>query len=308
MSTVPCRGTATGSPTLPPSTTGGGRIGPWVLGDALAPGAFRATDAAAAEVVVKVPEPTAVGAARARREAAAHRALGGGGHPALVATAGIADADGGPVVATSWVPGECLDRLAPGPSLPAAVVAALLAPVADALAWIHHRGWVHGDVSAANVVVGPAGPCLVDLGSARPSGAPALAEATPAAAAPEVLAGAVADPSADVWSLAAVAAGAAQPPLPEALARVVERALLADPVRRPTAVELAEALREAAGATPVPDTTDRPGTPARSERTTVDLGIRPSPPPLSAALVAWPFVAVAAVVASLAIALGWVAG
>jgi serine/threonine protein kinase len=107
-------------------------------------------------------------------------------------------------------------------------VAATLLPVAEALAELHGSGWVHGDVSAANVVVGPDGAgVLIDFDRAAPIGA-ARATGTPGFVAPEVEAGAPVTPAADVWSLAAVARAATTGPCPE-----VEAVLAAGPADRP---------------------------------------------------------------------------
>lgn len=295
-------------PAIPPPAPGGVRVGPWRLVEALGPGTFAAVDTATgADVVVKLADPTPAAASRARREAAARLVLGGGDHPALVATAGTHDDGSTVAVASHWVPGAPLDRVVAGAGpLPPAVAARVVAPVADALAWIHARGWVHGDVSAANIVVGPAGAVLVDLGSARPVAPRSLrdhVEATPAAAAPEVLAGEAPTPASDVWSLAAVLRDVAG--LGAGLAAALDR----DPDRRPSAAELARQLTElGATAADVPLRTARRTAP-RAERSTVDLGARPRPPEHRARTVpAWPFAAAGGVAATAAVLAGWLGG
>jgi serine/threonine protein kinase len=304
-------------PVIPPPAAAGVRVGPWRLDEALGPGTFAATEVASGDrVVVKVAEPTPAALARARGEQAALEALGGGGHPALVAAAGVHEVDGRHALATRLVPGAPLDQLvaAHGP-LPFPVAAGLLAPVAEALAAIHRRGWVHGDVSPANVVVDGHGAVLVDLGSARPIG-PATAdvprEATPSTAAPEVLAGDPHSTAADVWALAAVVVVAAtgEPPttgspLAASMALVLRRALATDPSQRPSAEQLAASLR--AVAEPVGDPPMAAPAPVpRDRRTTVDLGTgQPPGVPVERRLPAWPLVLLAAAVALAAVLLGW---
>ncbi len=147
-------------------------------------------------------------------------------------------------------------------------VVTVLAPLADALAWLHARGVVHGDVSATNVLFVERGrPVLGDLGSASLAGA-GTPVATPGFAAPEVVSGAGPSPATDVHGLAAVAwlalTGAAPPaaedrlPLrllvpecPDELVDAVTAGLDPDPHTRPSPSELAAAARAATPAEPV---------------------------------------------------------
>ena len=105
-------------------------------------------------------------------------------------------ADGGSLADLLGVRG----RLTPAETL------TVLIPVASALATAHERGVVHGDLSPANIVFDGSGrPLLTDLGAARVAvecGLPV--SATPGYVAPEVARGGVPDPSADVFTLAAV--------------------------------------------------------------------------------------------------------
>ncbi|WP_380167911.1 protein kinase [Jannaschia sp. R86511] len=147
-------------------------------------------------------------------------------------------------------------------------VVTVLAPLADALAWLHARGVVHGDVSATNVLFVERGrPVLADLGSARLAGT-GHAVATPGFAAPEVVAGAEPTPASDVHGLAAVGWLALTghlpvhaedrlplrllvPDCPEALVEAVLRGLDPDPAARPGPAELAALVRSAARPEPV---------------------------------------------------------
>lgn len=153
-------------------------------------------------------------------------------------------------------------------SLRPAEVVTVLAPLAGALAWLHARGVVHGDVSGTNVLFVERGrPVLGDLGSASLAGGGPVV-ATPGYAAPEVVAGAPPSVQADVHGLAAVGwlalTGAVPPaaedrlPLrllvpecPDELVEAVTAGLDPDPARRPSPLELAAAARAAVEAEPV---------------------------------------------------------
>lgn len=130
--------------------------------------------------------------------------------------------------------------------------ARLLDDVGSALANLHDRGAVHGDVSAANVVVRTDGrPVLVDvMGGVMEMG-------TEETAAPERRAGGPATPAADVYSLAALLHHCAggSPALAECLERVLPDALDPDPRCRPAARDLTARVPEIAepGAIEIPD-------------------------------------------------------
>jgi serine/threonine-protein kinase PknK len=85
-----------------------------------------------------------------------------------------------------------------------------MAAVLRALAMIHDRGLVHGDVSAGNILVagGPGGPVpkLLDLGAARRPGQPG--GGTAGFAAPEAISGRGLLPASDLYSFGAVLAHA----------------------------------------------------------------------------------------------------
>ncbi len=278
---------------LPPSgpeiasvVTPGSLLGPWRLTESLGPHVHAAVDVRTGEaVVVKAAGPAAAA------EIAALAALR---HPHLVRFAG---AEAG-LVATARIPGPSLaGLLAARGRVSWRAAAAMLAPVADALAAVHAAGWVHGDVSASNVVVGPdATGVLVDLGRARPVGALAAPAGTPGSVAPEVEAGVAGGPAADVFSLAAVVVEAVTgvPPtaatvLPPGVALALRRALAPDPAARPAAAELAAALRAAAGPQPVSGSrgivaeSDAPTLEDAGTRVTRDYGPRPPAPVLDLA-------------------------
>ncbi|MFG3640485.1 serine/threonine-protein kinase [Micromonospora sp. NPDC047762] len=167
-------------------------------------------------------------------------------------------------------------RLTEGP-LPWTEAVQVGAQVADALAAAHRLGIVHRDITPANVMMTGTGVKVLDFGIATRIGAPDEDEdgetfGTPAYVAPERLDGAPAQPSTDVYSLGVLlhealtgrvpypadtweqlsAALASGPPptladLPDLPAPVVEiclRSLARNPADRPTARQVATALRD----------------------------------------------------------------
>ena len=211
------------------------------------------------------------GLRRLRREAAL---LAGLHHPHLLRLRRVVPAPDGVVLVLDFAAGGSLAAvIASRGRLPAGEVVAVAAPIAEALAYVHAAGLVHGDVSPANVVFDAAGtPLLADFGVARLDGdRPPVDAWTPGYADPAGAAGS----ASDVHGLAAVCyaalagrppyadAAAGRPPLadlassaPVRLVGAIESALAADPMDRPAAGEFARALREACAPEPVrlPDT------------------------------------------------------
>ncbi|MFB7407786.1 protein kinase [Streptomyces sp. NPDC056202] len=213
---------------------------------------------------------------RFRREIAAARTVDGPGVARLV----DADADAAsPWLATEYVPGPSLaEAVVRSGALPAATVRALGIALATALSGVHGAKLLHRDLKPANVLLGTAGPKLIDFGIAQAFEATALTSTglvvgSPGFMSPEHLAGSRAVvPASDVFCLGAVLAFAASgrgpfqddemaavvyriiradadlTGVPEELRPVVERCLRLDPAERPTAAEL-EALL-GAGAAP----------------------------------------------------------
>lgn len=135
--------------------------------------------------------------------------------------------------------------------------AAVLAPIAQALAHLHARGWVHLDPSPLNILVrderdGYQG-VLIDLGLARPMGERGAA-GTGGCVAPELLEGEPARGAADIYTLGvtlAVINGAPFPQvgqrvrldgLPPQVRSLVERCTAVEPASRLDAVALAHGL------------------------------------------------------------------
>jgi hypothetical protein len=150
-------------------------------------------------------------------------------------------------------------------------VVTVLSPLAGALADLHERGVVHGDVAPGNVLFDDLGrPLLGDLGLATVIGAPVDGDVrgTPGYADPARAAGGPPTPASDVHGLAAVAwlavtgrapdpadrrapLVAVAPHLPVELALLLEAALDVDPDARPTARELAVRAFDAVPPEPV---------------------------------------------------------
>ncbi|MEV4758312.1 protein kinase [Micromonospora sp. NPDC049559] len=174
--------------------------------------------------------------------------------------------------------GEELEaRLRDGP-LPWAEAVEICAQVAEALAAAHRLGIVHRDVTPANIMMTATGAKVLDFGIATHVGAPDEDEdgatfGTPAYVAPERLDGTPAQPATDAYSLGvllyetltgrvpfpaetwddltvALRATTVPPPLtgvpglPPGVAEICLRCLARDPLHRPTAAQVARALRD----------------------------------------------------------------
>ncbi|MFE4691291.1 protein kinase [Streptomyces sp. NPDC056749] len=185
-----------------------------------------------------------------------------------------------PWLASVYVPGVSLqDALETFGPLPLPAVFQLVGCTAQALAAIHAAGVVHRDLKPGNVLLGPAGPCVIDFGIARAADATQLTRSggiigTPQFMSPEHALGDSVGAATDVFSLGLIAALAATgrhpygsggaitvaariantadrlPQLdgyPEALRPLLERCLTADPRERIAPAELAQLCEQAAG-------------------------------------------------------------
>ncbi|HTJ35645.1 MAG TPA: protein kinase [Dactylosporangium sp.] len=203
--------------------------------------------------------------------------LAGLEHPSVIRVKNLVTDRGVLAIAMELVAGPDLRRRlrAEGP-LPPAVAAEVVAQVADALAYVHAAGIVHGDVKPGNLLVPTdGGPVrLADFGVARRLDRPAgPTHATPEYVSPEVVAGSIPSPAADVYALGVVlfelicgrspyrggspnevlrrhADCVAVPPpgMPAALWPVIEACMEIDPRMRPTAASIVGRLRAAEGA------------------------------------------------------------
>ena len=214
--------------------------------------------------------------ARFAREVAAMRKVSG------IFTAGVVDADvHGPTpwLATSYVAGPSLaDEVDAHGPLPPGAVLMLAAGLAEGLVAIHSAGLVHRDLKPSNVLLAEDGPRLIDFGISRAVDSSALTRTgmvmgSPGFMSPEQAQGREAGPPSDVFSLGAVLAFAAtgrepfgsgsgevlldrvvsgEPDtddLPRRIRPLVERCMISDQRRRPTAAQLLAELSTAESAT-----------------------------------------------------------
>jgi eukaryotic-like serine/threonine-protein kinase len=204
-------------------------------------------------VAVKRPHPSAPGdpsTDRLNREARAAASLS---HPHLVTVYDYGSDESGPYLVMELVEGPNLQETSGEVSATEAVE--IGASLADALAAIHAVGMVHRDVKPGNVIMSDRGPLLTDFGIAQVADAtskltqPGEVLATPAYAAPEVLAGGESTPASDVYSLAMTVdelirrSGS----VPDAhVEAILGRAMSQSPADRPGAAELAAAIRQTA--------------------------------------------------------------
>ncbi|WP_437819500.1 protein kinase domain-containing protein [Sorangium sp. So ce1078] len=262
------------------------RVGGYVISDLLGRGGlgsvYRARPVAGGgEVAVKVFR-HGLDETAARRFARETGVLARLRHESIVAMLdhGVLD-DGRPYLVTELVAGEQLDarqRRAPI-SLEEAVE--LVRHIAEALAYVHAQGAVHGDLKPSNVMVTQAGrPVLLDFGLAGPIGTSTLTSTgmiagTPGYMAPEAIMGKAREPAVDVFALGMVAyellcgrppfesssilhvlmsilqsepdpPSTWNPTLPRELDGIVLGALHKDAAQRPTASELAAAFQRLA--------------------------------------------------------------
>jgi hypothetical protein len=232
------------------------------------------------DVALKIVPREGKAAARAEREAAAAARLR---HPSCLRAYAFARDAGHVYIAYEFVPGRTFrEALRAGELRDAAAIEAC-AQICDALAHAHASGILHRDVKPSNVLLGDGDGVrakLLDFGLARMAEAETLTAqgdvpGTLAYISPERLAGEESTAAADVWAIGvmlwealsgrhpfwqtsmldtarAIERGAPpleslRPDLPKQLLELVDRSLSLSPARRPTAAELAQALRGAAG-------------------------------------------------------------
>ena len=126
-------------------------------------------------------------------------------HPAVAQIHGVEVWRDRPCLVVEFLAGGTLeDRLRDGPLAPSQA-ASVVARLADALAALHEKGYLHGDVKPSNIGFTAEGaPKLLDFGLAHAVDDAALVGGTLPYLSPEVLAGRPAEEADDVWSLCVV--------------------------------------------------------------------------------------------------------
>jgi hypothetical protein len=237
------------------------------------------------DVALKIIAREGKSAARAEREAAAAAHLR---HPACLRAYGFGRDSRHVYIAYEFVPGRTYREALRAGELSDDEAIEACAQVCEGLAHAHAAGILHRDVKPSNVLLTDedrVSARILDFGLAQMADAETLTEAgdvpgTLAYISPERLAGGDATPAADIWAVGvmlwealagrhpfwrgsmletarAIEAGARpltdlRPDLPKPLLRLIDSALAKNPARRPTARELADALRGAALSTSVP--------------------------------------------------------
>jgi hypothetical protein len=231
------------------------------------------------DVALKIVAREGKAAARAEREAAAAARLR---HPGCLRAYAFARDSRHVYIAYEYVPGQTFREALRAGELNDATAIEACAQICEGLAHAHAAGILHRDVKPSNVLLADGDAVsarLLDFGLARMAEAETLTAqgdvpGTLAYISPERLAGDDATEAADVWSIGvmlweslagrhpfwqtsmletarAIEQGAEslaslRPDLPKGLLHLVDRSLSLSPARRPSAAELAHALRGAA--------------------------------------------------------------
>ena len=126
-------------------------------------------------------------------------------HPGVAQIHGVESWRGRPFLVVEFLAGGTLeDRLRDGPLAPSQAVS-VAARLADALAVLHEKGFLHGDVKPSNIGFTSEGsPKLLDFGLAHAVDDAAMVGGTLPYLSPEVLSGRPAEEADDVWSLSVV--------------------------------------------------------------------------------------------------------
>jgi Protein kinase domain len=271
-------------------------------------------EASGLDVALKLVPREGKPAARAEREAAAAARLR---HPNCLRAFALAHDDRHVYIAYEFVPGQTMRQRMRSGTLSDRDAVEATAQVLDGLAHAHAHGIVHRDVKPANILLEDGDRLharLSDFGLAQFEEAETLTAqgdvpGTLAYISPERLHGKPATPAADVWAVGVllwealagrhpfvtgspvemakkIEAGAPplrqpRPDLPDALVKLVSRALAPDPGRRPSARSLAAGLRRAVAR---PKPRPRPGRVAAPSLREVH---RVTAPLLAAAVTGW---------------------
>ena len=126
-------------------------------------------------------------------------------HPAVAQIHGVESWRGQPFLVVEFLSGGTLaDRLLQG-RVPPAEAVAVIAVLADALAALHEKGFLHGDIKPSNIGFSSNGsPKLLDFGLARTTDDATAAGGTLRYVSPEALAGRPTGEADDIWSLCVV--------------------------------------------------------------------------------------------------------
>ena len=126
-------------------------------------------------------------------------------HPGVAQIHGVESWRGRPFLVVEFLAGGTLeDRLREGPLAPSQALS-VAARLADALAALHEKGFLHGDVKPSNIGFTSEGsPKLLDFGLAHAVDDAAMMGGTLPYLSPEVLSGRTAEEADDVWSLSVV--------------------------------------------------------------------------------------------------------
>ena len=164
----------------------------------------------ALKVLLNASTASAVDVARFRAEASSAAQLD---HPHIVPVYGVGDHEGRPYFIMRLIEGQSLARhLADGP-IAAREAATLLAPIARAVDYAHHRGVLHRDLKPSNILIDREGrPHVADFGLAKRLDAdagltsPGAIVGTPGYMAPEQVGGGRGPigPASDVYGLGAI--------------------------------------------------------------------------------------------------------
>lgn len=250
------------------------------------------------EVALKIIAREGKAAARAEREAAAAARLR---HPACLRAYAFVRDSQHVYIAYEFVPGQTFREAMRAGELTDKRAIEACAQICEGLAHAHRNGILHRDVKPSNVLLADGEGVsvrLLDFGLARMPDAETLTEqgdvpGTLAYIAPERLAGEGASEGSDVWAIGvmlwealagrhpfwqgsmldtarAIEGGAPplaelRPDLPKRLLALVDRTLAPDPSKRPSASDLADALRGAAA--PERKRTRKPAKTKRSRAT-----------------------------------------
>lgn len=188
---------------------------------------------------------------RLRRE---FRALSRLRHPSIVAARDVIRWHGDPTLIMDFIEGRDLeDVLADGP-LPSAEVERIARALIDVLEASHGAGIVHRDIKPQNVRLGDDGQVyLLDFGSARLDAASHLTATgttvgTPDYMPPELFAGSVYDPRADIYGLGATLYRCATGVVPQQATTLTELAYKRTHEKPKSAIQVAPKLSRGLGA------------------------------------------------------------